>query len=193
MILLIDNYDSFTYNLFHTLNKNNRNIRIIRNDEMTIDEVKLLNPDAIVISPGPKSPREAGICLDVIRNFYNEVPILGVCLGHQSIGEAFGGHVIKAMEPMHGKTSKITHSEKGIFRGISQDTLVARYHSLAIRRDTLPEELIVTAKTGNGEIMGIRHRDYPVVGVQFHPESLFTPEGEKMIDNFFEEAEGYGL
>ena len=188
MILLIDNYDSFTYNLYHTLNKDGRNIRVVRNNEMTLEEIRKIKPEAIVISPGPKSPKEAGICLEVVKSFYSEIPILGVCLGHQSIGEAFGGNVMKAKELMHGKTSKINHYEKGIFKGVSQDTQVARYHSLAVERDTLPEELIVTAEAENGEIMAMRHRDFPVVGVQFHPESLFTPEGEAMIDNFFVEV-----
>lgn len=188
MILLIDNYDSFTYNLFHTLNKNNRDIKIVRNDEISVEDIKALNPKAIVISPGPKSPKEAGICLDTIKTYYKDIPILGVCLGHQSIGEAFGGDVVKARELMHGKTSPISHSEDGIFQGVSQDTIVARYHSLAVDPETLPDDLVVTATADNGEIMAMRHRDYPVVGVQFHPESLFTAEGETMIDNFFNEA-----
>lgn len=193
MILLIDNYDSFTYNLYHTLNKDGRDIRVVRNDEITLEEIKEIKPEAIVISPGPKSPKEAGICLDVIKRFYREIPILGVCLGHQSIGEAFGGKVVKAKELMHGKTSKINHNEKGIFKGVSQGTEVARYHSLSVERDTLPEELIITAEAENGEIMAMRHRDFPVVGVQFHPESLFTPEGETMIDNFFKEVGNNGV
>ncbi len=190
MILLIDNYDSFTYNLFHTLNKNNREIKVVRNDEISVEDIKRIDPKAIVISPGPKSPKEAGICLDTIKAYYKDIPILGVCLGHQSIGEAFGGDVVKARELMHGKTSPIRHSEKGIFSGVAQDTLVARYHSLAVDPDTLPKELVVTATASNGEIMAMRHRDYPVVGVQFHPESLFTAEGETMIDNFFNEVLG---
>lgn len=193
MILLIDNYDSFTYNLYHSINKEGRDIRVVRNDRITIEEIRGMRPQAIVISPGPKSPREAGICLDVIKNLYDSIPILGVCLGHQSIGEAFGGRVIKAKEVMHGKTSEISHNNEGLFNGVSQNTTVARYHSLAVDTDTLPEELLITATTDNGEIMAIRHRDYPVVGVQFHPESLFTPEGTKMIDNFFQEVAAYGI
>lgn len=189
MILLIDNYDSFTHNLFHTLNKNNRYIKIVRNDEISVKDIKILNPKAIVISPGPKSPKEAGICLETIKTFYRDIPILGVCLGHQSIGEAFGGNVIKAKKLMHGKTSPIKHSEDGIFEGVSQDTVVARYHSLAVDPTTLPDKLVVTATTNNGEIMAMKHCDYPVVGVQFHPESLFTTEGETMINNFFKEIE----
>lgn len=188
MILLIDNYDSFTYNLFHALNKDGRDIKVVRNNEPTLDDIRNMNPEAIVISPGPKSPREAGICLDIIKNFHREIPILGVCLGHQAIGEALGGEVVKARELMHGKTSRITHSEEGLFKGVTQGTQVARYHSLAVKRDTLPEKLIVTAETADGEIMAMRHREYPVFGVQFHPESLFTPEGEGMIDNFFREV-----
>ena len=188
MILLIDNYDSFTYNLYHTLNKEGRVIKVVRNDQITIEEIREMKPEAIIISPGPNSPAEAGICLDLIREFYREIPIFGVCLGHQSIGEAFGGKVVRARELMHGKTSEIKHSERGIFSGVSQNTEVARYHSLSVERESLPEELIITAEAENGEIMAMRHRDYPVVGVQFHPESIFTPEGEMMIDNFFEEV-----
>lgn len=188
MILLIDNYDSFTYNLFHSLNKNNREIKVVRNDEITVEDVKTINPEAIVISPGPKSPKEAGICLDVIKTYYKTIPIFGVCLGHQSIGEAFGGDIIKAKELMHGKTSTIIHSNDGLFKGVSKDTIVARYHSLAIDPITLPKDLIATATDSNGEIMAIRHRDYPVMGVQFHPESIFTTEGQTMIENFFEEV-----
>jgi len=193
MIVLIDNYDSFTYNLFHLLNREGREIRVVRNDEASVEEIEEMKPRAIVISPGPKAPRDAGICLDLIRRFQGKVPILGVCLGHQSIGEVFGGEVVKAGKPVHGKTSRITHSETGLFRGVSQNTQVARYHSLTVRRDTLPEDLMVTAETAEGEIMALRHREYPIFGLQFHPESLFTPEGEKMADNFFREADNHGL
>lgn len=193
MILLIDNYDSFTYNLFHLLNKDGRKIRVVRNDEVCVDDIGDMKPRAIVISPGPKTPKDAGICLDLIRRFQGEVPILGVCLGHQSIGEVFGGEVVRAGNPVHGKTSKILHSETGIFRGVTQNTQVARYHSLTVKRNTLPEELLVTAETAEGEIMALRHREYPIFGLQFHPESLFTPEGERMVDNFFREADNYGI
>ncbi len=193
MIVLIDNYDSFTYNLFHLLNKGGREIKVVRNDEVSVDEIKKMKPKAIVISPGPKAPRDAGICLDLIKRFQGEVPILGVCLGHQSIGEVFGGKVVRAGKPVHGKTSRIIHSETGLFRGVSQNTEVARYHSLTVKRDALPEELMVTAETAEGEIMALRHRKHPIFGLQFHPESLFTPEGEKMVDNFFREADNYGI
>ena len=193
MIVLIDNYDSFTYNLFHLLNKGGREIKVVRNDEVSVDEIKKMKPKAIVISPGPKAPRDAGICLDLIKRLQGEVPILGVCLGHQSIGEVFGGKVVRAGKPVHGKTSRIIHSETGLFRGVSQNTEVARYHSLTVKRDALPEELMVTAETAEGEIMALRHRKHPIFGLQFHPESLFTPEGEKMVDNFFREADNYGI
>ncbi len=193
MIVLIDNYDSFTYNLFHLLNRKGRKILVVRNDEVSVREIEEMNPEAIVISPGPKAPIDAGICMETIERFQGRVPILGVCLGHQSIGEVFGGEVVRAGETVHGKTSKIIHSETGLFRGVTQNTQVARYHSLIVRRNTLPEDLMVTAETSEGEIMALKHREYPIFGLQFHPESLFTPEGGKMIDNFFREVDRYGI
>ncbi|GLI55953.1 aminodeoxychorismate/anthranilate synthase component 2 [Propionigenium maris DSM 9537] len=193
MIVLIDNYDSFTYNLFHLLNREGREIVVVRNDKVSVEEIEKMNPEALVISPGPKAPRDAGICLEAIERFQGRLPILGVCLGHQSIGEVFGGEVVRAGETVHGKTSEIVHSERGLFRGVTQNTQVARYHSLIVRRDTLPEELIITAETLEGEIMALRHRDHPIFGLQFHPESLFTPEGDRMIDNFFREVDEYDI
>ncbi len=193
MIVLIDNYDSFTYNLFHLLNREGREIMVVRNDEVSVEEIEKMNLRALVISPGPKAPKDAGICMEAIERFQGKIPILGVCLGHQSIGEVFGGEVVRAQEPLHGKTSQILHCERGLFQGVSQGTQVARYHSLIVRRDTLPEELVITAETPEGEIMALRHREHPIFGVQFHPESLFTSEGGKMIDNFFREVDGYGI
>lgn len=193
MIVLIDNYDSFTYNLFHLLNREGREIVVVRNDEVSVEEIEKMNPRALVISPGPKAPKDAGICLDAIERLQGRIPILGVCLGHQSIGEVLGGEVIRAQEPFHGKTSQILHSEEGIFQGVSQRTQVTRYHSLIVRRDTLPEELIVTAETLDGEVMALKHRDHPIFGLQFHPESLFTQEGEKMVDNFFREVDRHDI
>lgn len=193
MIVLIDNYDSFTYNLFHLLNREGREIVVVRNDEVSVGEIEKMNPISLVISPGPKAPKDAGICMEAIERFQGKIPILGVCLGHQSIGEVFGGEVVRAQEPLHGKTSQILHCEGGLFQGVSQGTQVARYHSLIVRRDTLPEELVIIAETPEGEIMALRHREHPIFGVQFHPESLFTPEGGKMIDNFFREVDGYGI
>lgn len=193
MIVLIDNYDSFTYNLFHLLNREGREIVVVRNDEVSVEEIEKMNPEALVISPGPKAPRDAGICLEAIERFQGRLPILGVCLGHQSIGEAFGGEVVRAGETVHGKTSEIVHSQTGLFRGVTQNTQVARYHSLIVRRDTLPEDLIITAETLEGEIMALRHREHPIFGLQFHPESLFTSEGGKIIDNFFREVDEYGI
>ncbi len=184
MILLIDNYDSFTFNLYQYIGTFTEDIRVVRNDEITIEEIRALAPERIVLSPGPKSPKEAGICMDVVREFCRDVPILGICLGHQCIGEAFGGTVSYAKALFHGKQSEITHSPDGIFTGIDSPVKVARYHSLAVQRGDLPECLEVTAETEDGEIMALRHRDYPVVGLQFHPESIYTEHGKRMIENF---------
>jgi anthranilate synthase component 2 len=161
-----------------------QDIKVVRNDEITIDEIKDLNPERIVLSPGPKSPKEAGICMDVVKEFYDKVPILGICLGHQCIGEAFGGTVSYAKELYHGKQSKITHDGTGIFEGITSPVNVARYHSLAVQEESLPDCLEVIARTDDGEIMAIRHREYPVIGLQFHPESIYTDHGKRMIENF---------
>lgn len=189
MILLIDNYDSFVYNLYQFLGHFTRDIRVVRNDRITIEQIERLAPKGIVISPGPKSPKDAGCCIEIIQRFHREIPILGVCLGHQCIGEAFGAKVGYAKELVHGRADTISHSEGGIFKGLANPTQVARYHSLAIERSTLPEELVVTAETEDGEIMAVRHRDYPTIGLQFHPESIITPLGMEMIQNFLKGAE----
>ncbi len=184
MILLIDNYDSFTYNLYQYFGTFTDEIRVVRNDAVTLEEIRQMHPEKIVLSPGPKSPSEAGICMDVVKEFYKEVPILGICLGHQCIGEAFGGTVSYAKSLYHGKQSEISHDGTGIFEGIPSPVKVARYHSLAVQEDDLPECLEVTARTADGEIMAIRHKEYPVVGLQFHPESIYTEHGKRMIENF---------
>uniref|UniRef100_UPI003FF12C28 anthranilate synthase component II n=1 Tax=Roseburia sp. TaxID=2049040 RepID=UPI003FF12C28 len=188
MILLIDNYDSFTYNLYQYFGTFTDEIRVVRNDTVTLEEIRQMHPEKIVLSPGPKSPSEAGICMDVVKEFYREVPILGICLGHQCIGEAFGGTVSYAKSLYHGKQSEISHDGTGIFEGIPSPVKVARYHSLAVQEDDLPECLEVTARTADGEIMAIRHKEYPVVGLQFHPESIYTEHGKRMIENFINGA-----
>lgn len=184
MILLIDNYDSFTYNLYQYMGIFQPDIRVARNDKITIEEIKEQNPERIVLSPGPKSPKEAGICMDVVKNFYDKLPILGICLGHQSIGAAFGADIVHAKELMHGKQSVIYHNGQGIFDGVPSPMKVARYHSLAVDEATLPPELEVIARTDDGEVMAMQHKEYPVFGVQFHPESIYTEYGKKMIENF---------
>ena len=188
MILLIDNYDSFTYNLYQYFGTFTDEIRVVRNDAVTLEEIRQMHPEKIVLSPGPKSPSEAGICMDVVKEFYKEVPILGICLGHQCIGEAFGGTVSYAKSLYHGKQSEISHDGTGIFAGIPSPVKVARYHSLAVQEDDLSECLEVTARTADGEIMAIRHKEYPVVGLQFHPESIYTEHGKRMIENFINGA-----
>ena len=190
MILLIDNYDSFTYNLYQFMGIFNSDIKVVRNDKLTIEDIEKMNPEKIVISPGPKSPKEAGICLDVIKHFAGVKPILGICLGHQCIGEAFGATVSYAKKICHGKQSAIHHNKDGIFKGLDDDIRVARYHSLAIIDDTLPDCLEVTARTEDGEIMAVQHKSYPVYGLQFHPESIYTEHGKKLIENFISEIEG---
>ncbi|PXV93665.1 anthranilate synthase component II [Lachnotalea glycerini] len=184
MILLIDNYDSFTFNLYQYLGIFAEDIRVVRNDKITIEEIKALNPDKILISPGPKSPKEAGICLEVIRYFYDKKPILGICLGHQCIGEALGGTVGYAKELFHGKQSVIEHDKTSIFTGIDTPIQVARYHSLAVQSEDLPDCLKVLATTKDGEIMAMKHRKFPVIGLQFHPESIYTEHGKRLIENF---------
>ena len=184
MILLIDNYDSFTYNLYQYIGTFTNEIKVVRNDKITLQEIKLLHPEKIVLSPGPKSPKEAGICIDVVKEFYDSIPILGICLGHQCIGEAFGGVVSYAKELFHGKQSEIIHDGQGIFKGIESPVRVARYHSLAVRKTSLPECLLVAAETADGEIMAVRHKEFPVYGLQFHPESIYTEHGKRMIENF---------
>ena len=188
MILLIDNYDSFTYNLYHLIGELHRDIKVVRNDKITIDEIRKLNPEVIVLSPGPKAPKDAGICLEVVKQLYKEYPILGICLGHQTIGEAFGGDVILAKQAVHGKVSNITHTGTSIFKGIEQNVQIARYHSLIVKKETMPKELEILAETDDGEVMAVKHRDYPIVGLQFHPESINTPAGKEMMKNFLEEV-----
>ena len=185
MILLIDNYDSFSYNLYQLIGCINPDIRVIRNDELTVEEIEALSPSHIIVSPGPGKPADAGICEECILHFAGKVPILGVCLGHQAICEAFGGVVAHAKALMHGKASITTlNTESEIFKGLESREQVARYHSLSARKETLPSCLEVIAETEDGEIMAVSHRDYPLFGLQFHPESILTPDGNIMLDNF---------
>jgi anthranilate synthase component 2 len=184
MLLMIDNYDSFTYNLVQYFGELGETVKVVRNDELTVDDVERLKPARIVLSPGPCTPNEAGISLGVIERFKGRVPLLGVCLGHQAIGQAFGGRVVHAKTLMHGKVSRIHHAGRGVFRGLPTPYDATRYHSLAIERDTCPRELEVTAWTDDGEIMGVRHRSLPVEGVQFHPESILTQHGHDLLRNF---------
>ena len=189
MILLIDNYDSFVYNLYQFLAVEDPDVRLVRNDRITPQEALAMEPDAIVISPGPGRPSDAGVCIGLIRQLKGRIPILGVCLGHQAIGEAFGATVTHASRLMHGKTSLLTDvADDIIFKGIKKPVQVARYHSLSVQESTLPEELEVTARSEDGEIMAMRHREYPIYGLQFHPESVMTPDGPVMIRNFLEAA-----
>ncbi|MCA3719552.1 aminodeoxychorismate/anthranilate synthase component II [Phenylobacterium sp.] len=188
MILVIDNYDSFTYNLVHYLNELGAETRVQRNDDLTAAEAIALRPDAVLLSPGPCSPDEAGICLELLRKAPDTLPILGVCLGHQSIGQAFGGRVVRAKALMHGKTSAIRHTGKGVFADLPNPFTATRYHSLAVEQASLPDALEVTAWTDDGEIMGLQHRTRPVHGVQFHPESIATEGGHKLLGNFLELA-----
>ena len=187
MLLMIDNYDSFTYNLVQYFGELGEEVRVYRNDAITCREIAAMQPDRIVISPGPCSPAEAGVSVAVIRDFAGKIPLLGVCLGHQSIGAAFGGEIVRARVPMHGKLSPIHHADKGVFRGLPNPLTATRYHSLAIRRETLPACLEITAWTDDGEIMGVRHREYAVEGVQFHPESILTERGHDLLKNFLKD------
>jgi len=188
MILMIDNYDSFTFNIVQYLGELGADVVVKRNDEVSIDEIGKLNPDRIVISPGPCTPNEAGVSIDVVKNFYQKKPILGVCLGHQTIGQAFGGKIVSAKRIMHGKTSKINHDGDYLFENIQQNFTATRYHSLVIDEESLPDSLIITARTdeseNESEIMGIRHKEYRLFGVQFHPESILTESGHKLLENF---------
>jgi anthranilate synthase/aminodeoxychorismate synthase-like glutamine amidotransferase len=186
MILMIDNYDSFTYNLVQYLGQLGQDVMVYRNDEITLDEIGKLAPDAIFLSPGPCTPKEAGITVDVIRKFHKSVPLMGVCLGHQAISYAFGGNVVRAGRLMHGKTSPIINDGKTIFKGLPNPFTAGRYHSLLVERTSLPSCLEISAETEEGEIMGIRHRGYPVEGIQFHPESILTPHGKRIIKNYLE-------
>jgi len=192
MLLMIDNYDSFTYNLVQYFGELGTDVRVFRNDQISVAEIEKLAPEKIVISPGPCTPNEAGVSVEVIKAFAGRVPILGVCLGHQSIGQAFGGRIVHAGEIMHGKTSMIYHRDEGVFHGLSNPLEATRYHSLVIEKDSLPDCLEVTAWTGSAdgevdEIMGVRHRELPVEGVQFHPESILTEHGHDMLKNFLED------
>jgi para-aminobenzoate synthetase component II len=186
VILVIDNYDSFTHNLIQYIRQvTKQEVIVKRNDQITIEQIEKLKPDFILLSPGPGNPTEAGICLKIVESFYQTIPILGVCLGHQTIAQTFGGTVEKAMQPMHGKVSLIKHDQQGVFCGVDSPVHVTRYHSLIVNKETLPEELVVTAVTEDGEIMALRHKKFPVEGVQFHPEAILTEQGMKLIDNFF--------
>jgi len=187
MLLMIDNYDSFTYNLVQYFGELGEEVAVYRNDEITLDEISRMKPARIVVSPGPCTPNEAGVSVPAIKAFAGKIPILGVCLGHQSIGQAFGGKIVHAKQLMHGKTSLIRHEGAGVFRGLPQSFSATRYHSLVIERASLPDCLAVTAWTDDGEIMGVRHRTLAVEGVQFHPESILTEHGHRMLKNFLEE------
>jgi len=186
MLLMIDNYDSFTYNLVQYLRELGEQVEVYRNDKITVDEIKLRRPRRLVVSPGPCSPTEAGISVAAIQRLAGELPILGVCLGHQSIGQAFGGRIVRADRLMHGKTSPVLHDGRELFAGLSNPFDATRYHSLLVERQSLPDCLEVTAWTAEGEIMGMRHRELPVWGVQFHPESILTVEGKQLLKNFLE-------
>ncbi|MBA1231156.1 aminodeoxychorismate/anthranilate synthase component II [Pseudomonas viridiflava] len=195
MLLMIDNYDSFTYNVVQYLGELGADVKVIRNDELTIAQIEALNPERIVVSPGPCTPNEAGVSLEVITHFAGKLPILGVCLGHQSIGQAFGGDVVRARQVMHGKTSPVVHDDQGVFQGLNHPLVVTRYHSLVVRLDTLPDCLEVTAWTSHDdgsvdEIMGLRHKTLNVEGVQFHPESILTEQGHELFANFLKQSGG---
>ncbi|QSZ28215.1 aminodeoxychorismate/anthranilate synthase component II [Aceticella autotrophica] len=186
MLLLIDNYDSFTYNLYQYIGEVHENIEVVRNDKINISDISNMKPEGIIISPGPGRPEDAGICIDVIKTFGNRIPIFGICLGHQAIGYAFGAKIIRADSIKHGKTSLVSHNGKGIFGGIKNPIEAMRYHSLIVEKETLPGELSITATTKDGIIMGLKHKKYPIYGLQFHPESILTEDGKKMIYNFVE-------
>ncbi|MET4807991.1 aminodeoxychorismate/anthranilate synthase component II [Limibacillus sp. MBR-115] len=184
MFALIDNYDSFTYNLFHFLGELGAEVRVWRNDAITVKDLAAIKPQGIILSPGPCDPDKAGICLEVVKQLGDKVPLLGVCLGHQAIGQAYGGQVVRAAVPMHGKLSSISHESNGVFSGLPSPFAATRYHSLTVERTSLPEVLEVTAETEDGLIMGLQHRDLPVHGVQFHPESIASEHGYKLLGNF---------
>ena len=188
MLLLIDNYDSFTYNLFHYLGQLGADVLVKRNDEITAAEAIAMKPEAVVLSPGPCTPNEAGICLELIEKANGKLPILGVCLGHQAIGQVYGGHVVRAHVPMHGKLSRIHHTGKSVFRGLNNDFLATRYHSLTIAPESVPADLEVTATADDGVIMGVMHKTHPVHGVQFHPESIASENGHALLQNFLRMA-----
>lgn len=183
---MIDNYDSFTYNLKQYLSCLREEVVVYRNDVISLEEIEELNPEIIILSPGPCTPDKAGISMDVVEKFKGEIPILGICLGHQTIGQVFGGEIIRAIEPVHGKVHPIHHNNKGVFKGLKNPLNVTRYHSLVVDRDSLPDCLEITAETQEGEIMGIRHREYMIEGVQFHPEAILTEMGMELLNNFLE-------
>ncbi|HZS48701.1 MAG TPA: aminodeoxychorismate/anthranilate synthase component II [Blastocatellia bacterium] len=183
-VLVIDNYDSFTYNLVQYLGELGADIEVYRNDQITMGEIESKAPRGLVLSPGPKTPAEAGITMETIRTFSSKIPILGVCLGHQAMGEVFGGRVVRASQIMHGKTSKVLHDGRGVFRGLDNPFDATRYHSLVVERTSIPDCLEVSATSGDGIVMGMRHKQYPCEGVQFHPESILTGQGKKMLENF---------
>lgn len=188
MILMIDNYDSFVYNLVQFLGELGEEIVVKRNNEITVEEISKLAPEIIVLSPGPCSPNEAGICTDVVNYFKGKTPILGICLGHQTIGHVFGGNVVKAITPVHGKVHSIKHNNSGVFKNLNNPLNVTRYHSLIVDKESLPEELEITAYTNEGEIMGLRHKKYLIEGVQFHPEAILSEQGHDILRNFINEA-----
>ncbi|WP_405290849.1 anthranilate synthase component II [Methanobrevibacter sp.] len=189
MILLIDNYDSFSYNLFQLIGEVNPDIKVVRNDKITVEEISALNPECIILSPGPGKPKDAGICIEVVLNLYDKIPILGVCLGHQSICEAFGGTISHASRLMHGKSSMISLDYDYVFKGLPSEITVGRYHSLSLIEDTLPDCLEIISKAkDDGEIMAVKHKDFNVYGLQFHPESILTPDGLTIIENFIEKV-----
>lgn len=195
MLLMIDNYDSFTYNVVQYLGELGAEVKVIRNDELSLEEIEALNPERIVISPGPCTPTEAGVSVPVLERFAGKLPILGICLGHQSIGQAFGGKVVRARQVMHGKTSPVAHENQGVFEGLNNPLTVTRYHSLVVERDSMPDCLEITAWTtledgSMDEIMGLRHRDYMIEGVQFHPESILTDQGHELLANFLKQQGG---
>ena len=191
VLLLIDNYDSFTYNLFHYLGELGADVRVVRNDEISAVEALALKPEGIVLSPGPCTPNEAGICLEVIEKAAGTMPILGVCLGHQAIGQVYGGSIVRAPEPMHGKLSRVHHTGKSVFRGLNNDFLATRYHSLTIDPPSMPGSLEVTATSEDGVIQGVMHKSHPVHGVQFHPESIASENGHALLNNFLQIARGF--
>ncbi len=191
MFVLIDNYDSFTYNLYHYLGEIGADVEVYRNDEISVDELRAKNPDGIILSPGPCTPDDAGICMDIVKNLGADIPILGVCLGHQSIGQVYGGKVIRAPYLMHGKVSEISHKNKTIFEGFKSPFDATRYHSLIVERESLPDCLEITSETDDGIIMGLSHKDHPVHGVQFHPESIASEHGHDILENFIKMATAF--
>ena len=191
MLVLIDNYDSFTFNLVHYLGELGAEVSVWRNDEITVADTLASRPDAIVLSPGPCTPNEAGVCLDLVRSASETTPMLGVCLGHQAIGQAFGGDIVRAPAPMHGKVSRISHQARGLFRGLNGPFQATRYHSLIIERASTPSELEITAESDDGLVMGVEHRDRPVFGVQFHPESIASEHGRRILRNFLDLAAAF--